>query len=318
MSGFSSEPSIWVSDLDCYISIDSIDYWNNKEIEEQKWQELYESTENIELLGGEAMKPPWLNDKKISTLDWEFELYRAKRHLQEKQDWQYLEPLLIKALLSEGRKYAVRRYAKTEKIPVNAAITATLPSGLHALLSQFFTQHQIILSKIDWENLLVTVQNAVNSTQLTAYSKTTLVRNEIFSRLDRTSQHQHSLELNRNLLRIILSLVRLYFSAQETKVTKFSALMDIENRYKIQGEEFSPLGPSYHPTPDERIKNWNIRHLRSLLYYYPYVFRHAIVRGYLQSTIPNDKKINQKATNELALIYCASNIFKRKRNDGNK
>ena len=32
MSGFSSEPSIWVSDLDCYISIDSIDYWNNKEI----------------------------------------------------------------------------------------------------------------------------------------------------------------------------------------------------------------------------------------------------------------------------------------------
>jgi hypothetical protein len=124
MSGFISGP-IWVRDLDSYISIDSTNHWNQKE-EEQAERELYISTNEIHLLGGTTVKPPYLKDKKISISDWEFEVYRARCRLQEKKLWRNLEPLLVNAIISEGRNYAVRRYAKSENIPINTALTATI------------------------------------------------------------------------------------------------------------------------------------------------------------------------------------------------
>ncbi|MCF8208114.1 MAG: hypothetical protein K9K38_01720 [Rhodoferax sp.] len=148
MSGFGG---IWVGDLDSYISIDFRDERYDKCIEDEIYEEIDEifigSIDNIELLGDELVEPIWLVNKNISHSEWNFEVYRAKRYLREEKSWERLEPLLIKSFIYEGCKYAVRRYAKDENIPVNEAIIATLPNGLQALLSRFFERGYLARSK---------------------------------------------------------------------------------------------------------------------------------------------------------------------------
>jgi len=282
MSGFNTGEYVWIGDLDCYININSADYRDDEEIDgpdgDLRCNGLASS---LELLGGEFIEPIWCN-LQIAKSEWKFELYRAKRYLREEESWEYLEPLLIKSILSEGRKYAVRRYAMEENIPVNEAIIAALPNGLQALLSQFLTRHQISLSKYDWQKLHSTIQNSVDSKQLTAYSKTTLIRNWLLNSIYGIDQYKSTSKLDLKLLRILLSQVRLYFSVKEIAVISFSDLISIEDRYKIQKNKAYHDDSNEYSSPTRIIKNWKIRHLRSLLYYYPYEFRHAISRGHRQ------------------------------------
>ncbi len=315
MSGFIPHDPIWIGDLDSYISIDEINYWNRKEEEEQTEHELYESTNDIYLLGGTTVKPPWLKDKKISISDWEFEIYRARCRLQEKKLWRNLEPLLVNAIISEGRNYAVRRYAKSENIPINTALTATIQNGIQALISKFYIQHQIAIGQDIWQNLTIKIQDFENLTHITAYDKTTLIRNTIFDSIYK--EHQHPTKLKLNELRILLSAIRLYYSYREIRVSKFSYLKKIENKYKIEKEKHTQENNDKYNLRTGNIKNWKIRHLRSLLYYYPYEFRNTIDRGQLESEMTTSKQISEAAVNELALLYCAINKIKLTRLNSN-
>ena len=180
MSNINDSLLIYVRDLDAHISIDAINEANEREAEDARLELEYEQLGSINLLAGDSLWPIISDHYRLSIAEWNFECYRARRYLRGLVSWEYLEPLLVRKLMSMGRPYAIRRYARAEKIKFASAMTGVLPYGMQALMSQFLTQQGLAVS-IAQSQRLSTTWKAVAEKSLTAYGKTGLIRNEIFA-----------------------------------------------------------------------------------------------------------------------------------------
>lgn len=304
MSNVSNFEKIYVRDLDTYVSIDAIDAMNKKEEEDEALNLLYEQIGPIELLANNSLSPFAL----IAPADWQWELYRARRYLRGLHSWRSLEPLLVRHLLSAGRAYAVRRYARAERISFSAAMTAALPYGMQALMSQFLAQHGLCPS-LEQSRQLSTAWGAVSAAEeLTAYSKTGRIRSEIVAIAENAWGLDESVRLCREQMRQILSLTRLHFSIAEMKNGGFSRFSQIDALYAAEQHHFQELESSSGFTG---IRNWQQRHLRSLLFYYPFAFRQAVARGRRQATLGGDPGLSVQVTHEVALSNCAVAVIQR-------
>lgn len=308
MSNVANFEKIYVGDLDAYISIDGINAANIREEEDGASHALYEQMGSIELLAGKSLSPFSLNRRHISPADWQWELYRARRYLRGLHSWRSLEPLLLRHLLSSGRAYAVRRYAKAERISFAAAMTAALPHGMQALMSQFLAQHGLCPSREQSHRLSAAWRTATAAEDLTAYSKTGRMRLEIVAIAEDAWGRDGATGLSREATRQILSLTRLHFSVAEMKNGGFSKFSRIEALYDAERSHFLELESSPGFTG---IRNWRQRHLRSLLFYYPFAFRQAVARGRRQAVLDCDRDLSVHVTHEIALSNFAMTGIQR-------
>lgn len=312
MSNVAGFESVYIGDLDEYISIDGINDDNQREYEEEELNKEWSSIGTVELMAERSLSPFLLGDRGILPSDWKWEVYRAKRYFRDLNSWKYLEPMLVRKLLSEGRTYAIRRYAKWEKIPFDAAMTAALPYGMRALLSQFFEEEHISLTHTQSQQLVKILHQAAESSHLIAYEKTALLQSIIHSIADDTWGSNGSSFLDKRRMRTILSLIRLHYSVAEMKNGGFGKFSDLEAMYRTRRQEVSRVQPTLPLFKSKFIKNWRFRHLRPLLFFYPFAFRNAITRGRLHILNIKNSGCRESVVNELALLCCALAIIKKK------
>ena len=309
MSNVGQFESIYVGDLGGYISIDSINAWNERETEADELARQYERLGPIELLAGKSLAPFQFSRHNVTVTEWEFELYRARRYLRGLRSWRTLEPLLIRQLLTVGRAYAIRRYAREEQISFPSAMTAALPYGMQALISQFLSRQGLAISSAQSHKLSSAWKATSEADDLTAYGKTGRVRGELFALVDQICGPYASTVLPREETRQILSLTRLHFSVAEMNNGGFARFARLESLYIAERKKFleKELSPTF-----TGIRNWQQRHLRPLLFYYPFALRQAVARGRKQVEMPEEPRLPERVANEVALAHCALSHMPRR------
>lgn len=309
MSNSGNFEPIYIRELDTHFSLTEDDGENEQRQQSMdRWCHLFQ---DIELMNDYPMPPfelQWMFG--LEPEDWQWALYRAHKELSRGDDsWAQLEPQLVKALLSEGRAYAIRRYARKEGLPAAAAMAAALPYGMTALLYRFFAEEglpltpqnrQALRDAFEHENVF---EQGTDAPHLLAYDRTALVQAAIHDSAADVWGAVGPQRLNRQRVRKILSLTRLHFAIAESKRKSFPAIENLEQAYAARRRR-SATAPPKRMRPGARfIPNWQSRHLWPMTYYYPVGIRQAFERAsrFLKQTEHGFSRA--VAVNELALAY---------------
>lgn len=312
MSNIGDGLMIWVGDLDAYVSIDAINRANEQEAEELRLDAELDEIGDIPLLAGKAVSAQTLSGRGIPLSEWRWATHQAEHALHDHQRWTDLEAPFVKELLSLGRRYAVGRYSRWDRVPYPAALTTTFPHGFTALLDQFLSGEKTICGAPQRDSVQAARRRASAERGLTAYDRVGMIRSAIHQAADQVSGPWGHLHLGRDGMRTILSLARLHYSAAELKVGSFRELQFLDCLYETARFKLQPEGDCHPPVLGRHIRNWKLRHLHPLTYLYPYAIRYAITRGLQHlAAIPElpDRAI---AVNELALARCGILLMRRK------
>lgn len=309
MSG-SNGMVVWVSDLDDYVDI-NFDFDDEVEITELEINSSEIGT--IHLLANYSISLERLQSKNITLYEWRHALHLAEMtigfnlSLEDKEN--NLMNRFVKSILDIGRPYAIARYARWENLDHPSALTATQPYGILALINQLFLSENIPRSK-KTDSIIRTTLKTCEKTEMTAYSLTGLLQTALHKIADESPNHPGGLHLDRTRMRRMLSLSRLYFSTVETKINSINDLQFIFKKY--DNERSIAKNQTYRLTTNGRIINsWRLRHIRPLLYLYPYCIRNSLARTLKNNLTPNfDHSI---LINELALIHCEISKMRKTR-----
>lgn len=302
--------SIYVRELGGHVSIDLNPYadqeWEAEQEEQAEHIKKLENLGTITLFAGKSISYVALDRRGISPEHWRWGAYQAERFLRHYDSWDRLEPLLMRQLHSLGRAYAIRRYARREKLAIAAAMTAALPHGMSALLHEYFLSEGLHSAQSFSQRISAVLHRCLGNADLTAYSKATLVQAEIHAIAAGAWGESGALTLNRKKTREILSLTRLHFSVAEMKSGGLKRYGQLRDMYDAERERLCRDGPAFlHPFA-RFVRDWHLQHVWPLTAYYPISVRHALDRGN-QHLVMNEGKVNRTVVaNELALAYCST------------
>jgi hypothetical protein len=298
--------SIWVGDLDCYINIDAICAENEREAEEAALELELDEIGEIRLLAGKSTSARYLNCNDITPSDWRYAVHQAGMLIGSESEaislhgqvkWKDIEGQFIRAMLKLGNSYAVARYAKLERLDYSSAITATLPHGIRALINQFLIAEGISRST-SADGRIRAVLTGGHSIPMTAYRRTGMLQAALHAMADGRSDHPGGVSLDRERTRKILALARLHVSTQELRLSSVAELEKLSVAYTCDRQT---LGAERELLIENRrsIRNWRLRHIRSLLEFYPFSIRHGLERA-----TRSDQFDRVAIINELALAQC--------------
>lgn len=302
--------SIYVRELGGSVSIDLNPYADSEWEEEQRERgeriARLESPGSIPLFAGSSLSYIELDKRGISPEHWQWGAYQAERYLRHYDSWLRLEPLFVRQLHSVGRSYAIRRYAKFERLPIAAAMTAALPHGASALLHEYFVSEGLQSAPALSQRIYAILRRGLENPDATAYSKTTCVQAEIHAIATEAWGGSADMTLSRRKTRQILALSRLHFSVAESKGSSLRKLAQLEEMYATERERLCRDGPAYlHPFA-RFIRNWHVQHVWALTAYYPISIRHAFDRGNRHLKMNSGNAERELTVNELALVFCST------------
>jgi len=298
--------SIWVGDLDGYISIGAINAANESEAKERELERQLDEIGEIVLLAGKATSAERLNREGISPSEWRHGVHKARTAIGSQEEFTWgatpsrrdsAEGRYFKAILDLGRSYAIARYAHWERLDYPSAITATLPHGIRALVNQFIAAEGITRSTKTEEHLRSALSvSAIRG--ISAYRRTSRFQAALHKIADDDPVHLGGKALHRDRTRVILSLARLYFSDREVRLSSKQELEYLVSKYN---DERKILGYTENRITKngQSIYGWKLRHLRSLLHFYPYSIRHSLGRA-----LSSNEATHEAIINELALAHC--------------
>ena len=256
------------------------------------------------------MSATTLNARGINPSEWRWALHEAECVLLGRNP-EEIEKVFVRRLLSLGRQYAVGRYAKWERLPYESALTSTLPFGFRALLDLFLRAAGLSVCSGRGNILPPALKSASYTPGLTAYDRTAIIQtavHEIAREALGPSGHQ---KLNRESMRVLLSIARLHFSVAEVgAVSCFNDLMHLDRLYETARRKVAIGLDHVPPVSGRRIKNWEIRHLHPLTHLYPYSIRHAISRALQSSAEPSIGLDRAILVNELALMHGSQRLMR--------
>lgn len=295
--------SAWVGDLDRYISYADSDSEDELEFLNKELDEIGE----VRLLAGKAISADQLYDRNISPSAWRNAIhqsemtigFRSSNLLQNVGD--YTDSLVIsfvKGLLDLGRTYAIARYARWEDLDYPSALTATLPHGIRALVNQLLASECITRTR-EVEETIQTVLKPSNNRDMTAYRRTGLLQVALHRIADRTPAHPGGTELNRQRMRTMLSLARLYFSTVELRLASIEEVRSLLSTYEAE-RAIAQRNDARVTTNGRFIRAWSLRHIQPLLNLYPYSIRNGLKRALAHGVADYDRTV---LVNELALVH---------------
>ena len=212
---------IWVGDLDDYVDIGAInDEWAREE-EARERRADFDAIGEIALFDGKAVSTNLLEKRGVEPGEWHWALHQAGSSLSTYSSNQELEALLVRALLSLGRRYAITRYARWEGLPIPSAQTASLPLGLKALLYQYLSGQGIQKPQQYNKQIEDVLQAAASLRDGTAYRRAGMVQSLLHEIALRDGVHGTAQSLDREATRLVLSLSRLHFSVAEIQLNSF-------------------------------------------------------------------------------------------------
>jgi hypothetical protein len=284
--------SAWVGDLDCCISIGVGDYYddydqdNVRSTQPELLKIEHDEIGELQLLAGKAISALQLYEKRISTAEWRHALHQSEMtigstssNLLQNAGEHTDTPLIrfVKGMLNLGRPYAIARYAHWEHLDYPSALTATLPHGISALVNQLLASECIARTR-EVEASIRTVLDPRKKGDMTAYRRTGLLQAALHRIADDTPAHPGGTELNRNRMRAMLALARLYFSTVELRLASIEELRSLLSTYEV--DRAIALRDDARITTNGRlIRAWSLRHIQPLLNLYPYSIRHGLKRA---------------------------------------
>lgn len=314
----SNGTSAWVGDLGRCISYGDFDH--DDELDEigeigelqLAQQDLlstkFDEISKLQLLDGKAISALHLYEKNISPSEWRYALHQSEmtigfrssnfpRNVGEYRDSPVIR--FVKAMLDLGRPYAIARYVRWEQLDYPSALTATLPHGIRAMVNQLLASECITRSR-EVEASIRTVLEPSKKGDMTAYRRTGLLQAALHRIADDTPAHPGGTKLNRNRMRDMLALARLYFSTVELRLASIEELRSLLSTY--EAERAIALRDDARITTNGRlIRAWSLRHIQPLLDLYPYSIRHGLKRALAHGMADFDRTA---LVNELALAHC--------------
>ena len=312
---------VWVGDLDGYINIDAINRANEREAEQERLDLELDEIGDLQLLAGKAISARKLYQQGILPSEWRHALHKAEMvigyvpdelHQHASVDRQSPESRFVKGMLDLGRSYAIARYARWEHLDYSLALTATLPHGIRALVNQFLAAESITHTRYT-DASIRTVLDPNQADGMIAYNRTGLLQAAIHRIADDTRRHSWAARaaddisthlggrrLDRERMRVMLSLARLHFSTLELRLMTIDKLRLLLAMYETEraaaGQDETRI-----TTNGRFIRSWRRRHIQPLLNLYPYAIRHGLSRTLAHGEDSFDRAA---LVNELALAHC--------------
>ena len=314
---------VWVSDLDGYVDISSINSANQQEAEQEQLEHELDDIGDLPLLAGKAISAHQLNSKGISPSDWRHAVHQAEMAIgtapagdlpHTGSGRESPEGHFLRAMLDLGRSYAVARYAHWERVDYPSAITATLSHGIRALVNQFLVAEAIPRLRHTDERIRGVLGHCEQS-GIVAYRRTGLLQAAIHQIADETPGHPGGAALDRGRTRTMLALARLHFSVVELRAATVGDIHALLTRYDVEREAARADQPRIMSS-GRTIRAWRLRHVRPLLDLYPYAIRHGLTRAV--ANLPAGDRAEESPilsgagggfsrtalVNELALAHC--------------
>lgn len=303
LMSYDTDMMVWVGDLDGYVNIDAISRENEREAAEHALEVDLDDLGDIALFYNKTVSSRKIHSSGVSPKQWRWLLHRAERSLGELHTQEDIEAAFLKATMAAVRRYAVARYAKFERLSFSDAITAIFPHGIRALLFSYMAGEPSLSNPSCRKEIQRTLHLASATPNLTAYDRAGLVRLSLHSlAIDEAGSNVNS-KLDKGSMRRVLSLLRLYFANQECKVQSVAEFVEIQVRYEAaRAAEKRGFDTSQNIT-GRRIKNWRLRSLHPITFYFPYSARHSLKRMADQEKSADRSMDRQSAANELALTY---------------
>lgn len=301
--------NFWVGDLDGYVSISAIERANKAEQDELQLQVELDAIGDIGLLAGTSLHSRELAQLGIRPPDWRWGVHQGEQALRDAQSWSEIERPFVSGLLALGRKYAVNRYAAWEDLPRSAAWAATLPYGFKALLEQYLMGEGLRLGRQHRALLNDTLDRTENQPDVLAYHRVGALQSAIH-RIARDLLPIGPKALDRHRTRTILSLARLRYSVLEADVKTVHDVEALQERYRKARDTELAAAATHAPVLNgKHIRNWRLRHLHSLHYFFPRSVRNAFLRAVWHgktAAVPPDRTV---VVNELALAHCSLRVM---------
>lgn len=302
---------VWVSDLDDWVDLDGIFTENEAQQQEDQLNGQIAEIGDIGLFAERSISSRTLYERGILPQKWRWMLHEAEASLGRAHSCAEIEAGFLKAILASGRRYAVARYARSERLAFSSAITATFPYGIRALLYQYMAG-EVALGDISQQKIIhQAFQDAIANHELMAYDRTGLVRQRLHQLAIAGAGPNGHLSLSKEGMRNALSLCRLYFSTIECNIRSIPELINLNWRYDFARSIAERKFDQSRVITGNYVENWKIRHLRPLIYFYPYSARNALARAIHQTTKDMKPLSRAHAANELALARCGIDLMRK-------
>lgn len=303
----SNGSSVWVGDLDRCISTD-FDRANEREAQQELLEIELDALGELRLLAGKAISARQLYQKGIPPLEWRHALHQSEMtirlssvNVRQSEREHTDSPVIdfLKGMLNLGRPYAISRYARWERLYYPSALTATLPHGIRALVNQLLESEGIARTR-EVDASIRSVLESFENSDATAYRRTGVLQASLHQIANDAPGHPGGAKLNRDSMRTMLSLARLYFSTVELRLKSIDDLRLLLKNYELEREAARRGGVPITIT-GRLIKSWRVRHIQPLVNLYPYSIRHGLQRALAHESADFDRTA---LVNELALAHC--------------
>jgi hypothetical protein len=301
--------TIWVGDLNGYINVDFSDEYEH-ELKELALEREMDEIGDISLFAGKAISSRVLLSRGVSPDRWRWAQHHAEKSLADAKCKIELELRFVENVNAMGRRYAVARYARFEGLSYSTALTATFRHGLRALLYQYIAREPLLGDSKQRPVIQKSLSHAIAADGLTAYDRAGKIRQTLHDIAILNHGPEGHLCLDKDGVKEILSLCRLHFSVLECDVHSLLMLQELDRLYgraRIEAGNGSDQGQAI---TGKYIRNWKMRHLHPLTFFFPYSLRNAVARGILQISEDPGSFDRCRIVNELALAHCGMGIMR--------
>lgn len=320
----SNGTTVWVGDLDDYIYIgnyDDNDDWgcdldgdNNEYVQNERVAQTssleseLDAIGKLQLLAGKLLSARLLYQNGILPSEWRHAIYQSEmtigfsssnEHDSAGKSANSPVSRFVKGMLDLGRPYAIARYARWEHLDYPSAVTATLPYGIRALVNQLLESEGITRTR-EVEARIRTVLEPCEKGDMTAYRQTGRLQEALHHIANETLNHPGGAKLNRNRMRAMLALARLYFSTAEIKLSSIEGVRSLLKVYELE-RVLARRDDVRIVTNGRFIRSWRLRHIQPLINLYPYSIRYGLQRALAHRSVTFDRTT---LVNELALAHC--------------
>lgn len=303
-------PMIWVSDLDDYIDIDAISREAEEENRKRALGAEVERIGDLSLFCTRSLSFGKLQSRGVTPDRWRWMRHRAERSLGRAHDAIELEASFLKAILSLGRRYAVARYARLENLPVSTAIAATFPHGVRALIYSYMAGERLLSGLSSKREAQRSLYLARSNQTLTAYEQTGFLQRSLHQIAISVGGEGAHLQLNKHQMRDILSVTRLHFATLECDVRSAAELRDMNLKYEVARARTEQGAEAPRTITGKEIRNWELRSLHPLTFYFPFALRCSLDRLLEESCERKTLIQRAAAVNELSLAICAIELMR--------
>ena len=307
-----NDDGFWVNKCSEWISYASLNRGHREECRAVSLERDIAEIGNIALFAGKFISSERLMIHGINSDGWRWSLHEAEIALGDAAQRHEIERRFIKKLLDLGKNYAVARYAQWENLSFETALTSVYPYGIRALLYQYISSEKLLRDSHFRPIITRAIKDALEVEEMVAYDRTSIIQRTLHELANTTMWPGSHLGLDRDNIRTILSLCRLHFTSLECKIDSIAQLRQLSQRYEHARKMiFQGITPVKF-LEGRSIPNWKLRHLHSLIYYYPYGIRNCLGRSTKELTDDTTAFTRDHAINEIALAHCEIKMMRQK------